>query len=61
MTQNCGSGSSVPRIDAYLCFEVQDEFVVGHGLDYKEEYRNLPFVAVPELEKPAPKDQAESH
>ncbi len=39
----------------YVGFEVQDEFVVGYGLDYGEEYRNLPFVGVPELEKPAPK------
>jgi hypoxanthine phosphoribosyltransferase len=23
-----------------------DEFVVGYGLDYKEEYRNLPFIGV---------------
>jgi bifunctional protein TilS/HprT len=35
----------------YVGFEVQDEFLVGYGLDYREEYRNLPFVGVPELEK----------
>ena len=40
----------------YVGFEVQDEFVVGYGLDYGEKYRNLPVVGVPELEKPAPKD-----
>jgi hypoxanthine phosphoribosyltransferase len=39
----------------YVGFEVQDEFVVGYGLDYGEEYRNLPFIGIPELEKPAPK------
>ncbi|UTR12462.1 hypoxanthine phosphoribosyltransferase [Evansella sp. LMS18] len=27
-------------------FEVPDEFVVGYGLDYKERYRNLPFVGI---------------
>jgi bifunctional protein TilS/HprT len=33
----------------YVGFEVPDEFVVGYGLDYREEYRNLPFIAVPEI------------
>lgn len=27
-------------------FEIPDEFVVGYGLDYAGEYRNLPYVAV---------------
>jgi hypoxanthine phosphoribosyltransferase len=27
-------------------FEVSDEFVIGYGLDYAEEYRNLPFIGV---------------
>jgi hypoxanthine phosphoribosyltransferase len=27
-------------------FEIEDEFVVGYGLDYEERYRNLPFVGV---------------
>ncbi len=31
---------------AYVGFEVPDEFLVGYGLDYREEYRNLPFVAL---------------
>ena len=34
----------------YVGFEVPDEFVVGYGLDYREEYRNLPFIAIPALE-----------
>jgi bifunctional protein TilS/HprT len=33
----------------YIGFEVPDEFVVGYGLDYREEYRNLPFIGVPEI------------
>ena len=29
----------------YVGFEVADEFVVGYGLDYRQVYRNLPFIA----------------
>lgn len=28
----------------YKGFDVPDKFVVGYGLDYKGEYRNLPFI-----------------
>jgi len=30
----------------FRCFEIPDRFVVGFGLDYKQLYRNLGFVAV---------------
>ena len=30
----------------YCGTEIEDEFVVGYGLDYDEKYRNLPYVAV---------------
>jgi hypoxanthine phosphoribosyltransferase len=30
----------------YTGFEIEDEFVVGYGMDYQERYRNLPFVGV---------------
>ena len=28
----------------YYGFKIPDEFVVGYGLDYKDKYRNLPYV-----------------
>ena len=28
----------------YVGFEISNEFVVGYGLDYAEQYRNLPFI-----------------
>ncbi len=30
----------------YIGFAIDDRFVVGYGLDYAEEYRNLPHIAV---------------
>ena len=30
----------------YKGFQVENEFVVGYGLDYAERYRNLPYVGV---------------
>jgi hypoxanthine phosphoribosyltransferase len=30
----------------YLGFDLPDQFVVGYGLDYRERYRNLPFVGL---------------
>ena len=29
---------------AYTGFDIENEFVVGYGLDYAERYRNLPFI-----------------
>ena len=31
---------------AYLGFTIPNEFVVGYGLDYKQRYRNLPYIGV---------------
>jgi len=30
----------------YIGFEVENEFVIGYGLDYNELYRNLPYIGV---------------
>lgn len=30
----------------YVGFEVPNEFVVGYGLDYNQDYRNLPYIGV---------------
>lgn len=30
----------------YTGFVIEDEFVIGYGLDYAEDYRNLPYVGV---------------
>lgn len=29
----------------FVAFEIPDEFVVGYGLDYRDQFRHLPFVA----------------
>lgn len=37
------------RVDVsvdYRGFEVQDQFVVGYGMDYQSRYRNLPYVGL---------------
>lgn len=41
----------------YVAFEIPDEFVVGYGLDYNDEYRNLPFLGVLE---PSDLEQADT-
>jgi hypoxanthine phosphoribosyltransferase len=30
----------------FRCFEIPDRFVVGCGLDYRQLYRNLGYIAV---------------
>jgi hypoxanthine phosphoribosyltransferase len=35
----------VDWVPEFVAFDIPDEFVVGYGLDYNDEYRNLPFLA----------------
>jgi hypoxanthine phosphoribosyltransferase len=30
----------------YKCFDIENDFVVGYGLDYAEKYRNLPYIGI---------------
>jgi hypoxanthine phosphoribosyltransferase len=34
----------------FVAFEIPDEFVVGYGLDYRDAYRNLPYIATLDAE-----------
>lgn len=36
----------VPVEPDYCGFQIPNAFVVGYGLDYNDEYRNLPYIAV---------------
>lgn len=37
----------VAKVDVkYVGFEIENHFVLGYGLDYKQLYRNLPYIAV---------------
>lgn len=35
----------------YVGFEIPDEFVVGYGLDYDQQMRNLPYIGVVKFEE----------
>ncbi len=30
----------------YNCFDIENEFVIGYGLDYNEMYRSLPYIGI---------------
>ena len=41
----------VPIEADYVGFRIPNKYVVGYGLDYKERYRNLPYIAVLPMEE----------
>lgn len=45
----------------YVGFDLPDLFVVGYGLDYRERYRNLPFVGLLKPEVFQPPDHGNDH
>ena len=51
---------AVPMEADYVGFEIGDEFVVGYGLDYDGEYRNLPAIGVLKPEWIAPEHRPSS-
>ena len=38
--------STVKNKPDYVGFKIDDLFVIGYGLDYNQEYRNLPYIKV---------------
>ena len=34
----------------YIGFKIEDKFVIGYGLDYNQNYRNLPYIGYVESE-----------
>ena len=39
------SGKNAKSVRIYIGFEIEDLFIVGYGIDCKEKYRNLPYIA----------------
>jgi hypoxanthine phosphoribosyltransferase len=45
------SRTEVDLAPDFYAFEIPDEFVVGYGLDFNDEYRHLPFIGVMEPDR----------
>lgn len=44
------SRREVPVTVDYTGFQIEDRFVVGYGLDFNEQHRNLPYIGVVEAQ-----------
>lgn len=40
------AGRTVELIPDFVCFTIPKEFIVGFGLDYQEQLRNLPYIGI---------------
>ena len=52
--------TTIKKVD-YCCFTIPKEFVVGYGLDYNEDYRDLRDIIVLKPEVYEPKVAAKMH
>jgi hypoxanthine phosphoribosyltransferase len=43
---NKNARREVEIVPDYCCFDIENQFVVGYGLDFDNKYRNLPYIAV---------------
>ena len=44
-------GRTVDLVIDYVGFKIPNKYVVGYGLDYQHKYRNLPYLAVLDVEE----------
>ena len=40
--------TEVDLVPDYFGFKIPDEFVVGYGLDFNDEFRHLPYIGIPD-------------
>ena len=43
-------GRTINVVIDYVGFKIPNKYVVGYGLDYQQKYRNLPYLAVLDME-----------
>ena len=49
----CNYFSGYPEsalVPDFFGFRIPEEFVVGYGLDYNDEFRHLPYVGIPDAD-----------